>query len=372
MAPVLRIRDLCVEYRTPEGTVAAVRHFSLDLAAGETTALVGESGAGRTSVGLSVLGLVPHPGAITGGAIRLRDRDERDLVGASGQDLRAVRGSAVSMIFQDPVAGLNPVIEVGGADRGDHREPSRSVEEGGAGGGAGGAGDDAAAGSEADRAGLPGGAIGRDVPAGDDRDRDRAGSGGADRGRTDVGAGRDGAGADPGRAGPAATGARNGDSVDHARPGSGGADRRPHGGALRGGAAGGGGDACDLPRAAASVHLVVAGHAAASGPGARPDAAADPWCAARPAHIGRPLLVPAALSEGAHHVPARAGAAHEGGRGRRGSGWPVTTPWRPRPAERSSPLLGGQAVAAGAPAARSTTSNSRATSWGRPPGRSDQ
>ena len=113
MAPVLRIRDLCVEYRTPEGTVAAVRHFSLDLAAGETTALVGESGAGRTSVGLSVLGLVPHPGAITGGAIRLRDRDERDLVGASGQDLRAVRGSAVSMIFQDPVAGLNPVIEVG-------------------------------------------------------------------------------------------------------------------------------------------------------------------------------------------------------------------------------------------------------------------
>ena len=97
--------------------------------------------------------------------------------------------------------------------------------------------------------------------------------------------------------------------------GEGGADRRPDGGALRGGAAGGGGDAADLPRAAASVHLVVAGHAAASGPDARPNAAADPWCPARPAHTGRPWRVPAAPSEGAQHVPGRAGAAHEGGGG---------------------------------------------------------
>ena len=114
MAPVLRIEDLSVEYRAREGTVPAARHVSLDLEPGQVTALVGESGAGKTTVALSVLRLIPEPGVVTSGSIRLRARGgERDLAALGEGELRRVRGDAVSMIFQDPVAGLNPVISVG-------------------------------------------------------------------------------------------------------------------------------------------------------------------------------------------------------------------------------------------------------------------
>ena len=114
MAPVLRIEDLSVEYRTKQGTVPAARHVSLDLEAGQVTALVGESGAGKTTVALSILRLIPEPGVVTSGAIRLLERGaERDLATIPESELRTVRGDIVSMIFQDPVAGLNPVLEIG-------------------------------------------------------------------------------------------------------------------------------------------------------------------------------------------------------------------------------------------------------------------
>ena len=114
MAPVLRIENLSVEYRTRDGAVPAVRGVSLDLAARQVTALVGESGAGKTTVALSILRLVPDPGVLTSGSIRIQDgAGERDLTTLGDEALRQVRGDVVSMIFQDPVAGLNPVIEVG-------------------------------------------------------------------------------------------------------------------------------------------------------------------------------------------------------------------------------------------------------------------
>ena len=114
MVPVLRIADLSVGYKTREGLVPAARHVNLDLEAGQVTALVGESGAGKTTVALSILRLIPEPGVMSSGSIRLRGRGgDQELTTLSERELREVRGDAVSIIFQDPVAGLNPVIEVG-------------------------------------------------------------------------------------------------------------------------------------------------------------------------------------------------------------------------------------------------------------------
>lgn len=114
MAPVLRVDDLSVEYRTKEGTVPAARGVSFEMERGQVTALVGESGAGKTTVALSILRLIPEPGVVSSGTIRLRTAgEELDLVSLREDRLREVRGNTVSMIFQDPVAGLNPVIEIG-------------------------------------------------------------------------------------------------------------------------------------------------------------------------------------------------------------------------------------------------------------------
>lgn len=110
MAALLEVRDLSVEYATKESTIEAVRHLNLDLRAGELYALVGESGSGKTTVALALLGILAHPGTMTGGTVRLAGEDLSTL--DEGR-LREIRGEAISMIFQDPVAGLNPVVEVG-------------------------------------------------------------------------------------------------------------------------------------------------------------------------------------------------------------------------------------------------------------------
>lgn len=103
--------DLCVEFATPEGTVRAVNDVSFDVFPGETVAVVGESGCGKTMSALAVLGLVPRPaGRIAAGRIQF---DQQDLLELRPRQLRRIRGSAVSMIFQEPVSSLNPVFTIG-------------------------------------------------------------------------------------------------------------------------------------------------------------------------------------------------------------------------------------------------------------------
>lgn len=111
MEKLLEIKNLSVEYKTDEATVFAVDDLSLFLRAGETLGLVGETGAGKSTTALSIMRLLPDEiGLIRSGSIVL---DGLDIVKASEADMRIIRGNAVSMIFQDPMSSLNPVIPVG-------------------------------------------------------------------------------------------------------------------------------------------------------------------------------------------------------------------------------------------------------------------
>jgi oligopeptide/dipeptide ABC transporter ATP-binding protein len=110
-APLLRIRGLAVSFASDAGPVAAVRGVDLDVGAGETVALVGESGCGKSVTALSILRLVlVPPGSYDAGEIRLEDED---LLKASEARLREVRGNDVAMVFQEPMTSLNPVLRVG-------------------------------------------------------------------------------------------------------------------------------------------------------------------------------------------------------------------------------------------------------------------
>ena len=110
MDEILRIEDLHVSYRERDRTVLAVEGVDLALRRGTTLAIVGESGCGKTTIALSILNLVPHPGRIESGRVLY---DDRDLLALKGNDLRRIRGRAISMIFQDPTSGLNPVMTIG-------------------------------------------------------------------------------------------------------------------------------------------------------------------------------------------------------------------------------------------------------------------
>ena len=111
MPPVLQIDDLRVYFRTDAGLVKAVDGVSFEIRAGETLAVVGESGCGKSVTAMSVLGLVPSPpGEVVSGRILLRGED---LVHASDERLREIRGDEIAMIFQEPMTSLNPVFTVG-------------------------------------------------------------------------------------------------------------------------------------------------------------------------------------------------------------------------------------------------------------------
>ena len=110
MDEILRIQDLRVSYRERDRTVRAVDGIDLALKRGTTLAIVGESGCGKTPLALSILNLVPSPGRIESGCVIY---DGRDLLTMKPRDLRGIRGRAISMIFQDPTSGLNPVMTVG-------------------------------------------------------------------------------------------------------------------------------------------------------------------------------------------------------------------------------------------------------------------
>ena len=106
----LEIKDLTVHFVTREGTVRAVNNVSLDLNRGETLGLVGETGAGKTTTALAILRLISSPpGKIKSGEIFL---EGEDLLKLSEKAMRKIRGDAISMIFQDPMTALNPVLPV--------------------------------------------------------------------------------------------------------------------------------------------------------------------------------------------------------------------------------------------------------------------
>jgi len=111
MQTLLNIKDLDIAFNLDQGRVNALTGVNLRIHAGETVGLVGESGCGKTMLALSVLGLLPRPPAeIAGGEILFRSGD---LARAGEEELRRIRGNDISMIFQDPMSSLNPVLKTG-------------------------------------------------------------------------------------------------------------------------------------------------------------------------------------------------------------------------------------------------------------------
>ena len=111
MDKILEIKDLHVHYFSNRRTVKAVNDLSLDMQRGRVLGLVGETGAGKTTLALSILNMIRAPqGKIISGSIRFNNTD---ILGMSNQELREMRGKDIAMIFQDPMTALNPVLTIG-------------------------------------------------------------------------------------------------------------------------------------------------------------------------------------------------------------------------------------------------------------------
>ncbi len=111
MPPLLEVRALHTEFRTGAGVVRAVDGVSYTVEAGETVAIVGESGSGKSVGALSILRLIPNPpGRIVSGEVLFDGRDLRTL---REEEMRAVRGRDIGMVFQEPMTSLNPVLTIG-------------------------------------------------------------------------------------------------------------------------------------------------------------------------------------------------------------------------------------------------------------------
>ena len=111
MATLLQVRNLTTQFFTSSGIVRAVDNVSFDVEEGETVAVVGESGCGKSVSALSILRLVPWPpGKIVGGSINFRGQN---LLEMNDADIRRVRGREISMVFQEPMTSLNPVLSIG-------------------------------------------------------------------------------------------------------------------------------------------------------------------------------------------------------------------------------------------------------------------
>ena len=108
---LLEIRDLTVEYHTNGGVVHAVNGLNLEVAQGETLGFVGETGAGKTTTALSILNLLPRPqGKVLSGSVKYNGEE---ILNKSNKEMTRIRGEKISMIFQDPMTSLNPVMTVG-------------------------------------------------------------------------------------------------------------------------------------------------------------------------------------------------------------------------------------------------------------------
>lgn len=116
MKELLKIRDLTVKFFTYDGVVKALENIDLDIYRKETFGLVGETGCGKTVTALSILRLIPPPGQIESGSIyfNINGKGEPiDLLTISDSEIRKIRGSKISMVFQEPSAALNPVYTIG-------------------------------------------------------------------------------------------------------------------------------------------------------------------------------------------------------------------------------------------------------------------
>jgi oligopeptide/dipeptide ABC transporter ATP-binding protein len=129
--PILEIRDLSASYDSQGTRVPAIRHVDLELHEGETLALVGESAAGKSSVALSILGLLPDNATIEGGSIQFRGEQ---ILGLDRAQLQHIRGAEIAMIFQDAQSALTPTLTVGEqlaeiyrAHRGASKREARSM-----------------------------------------------------------------------------------------------------------------------------------------------------------------------------------------------------------------------------------------------------
>ena len=115
MQPLLSIENLSVDFLSENGSVNAVKNISIDVSKGEILAIVGESGSGKSVTSLSILQLLPKPPAnYPQGKIIFNDEGKNvDLLGLNHKQLQHIRGNKISMIFQEPMSSLNPVIKCG-------------------------------------------------------------------------------------------------------------------------------------------------------------------------------------------------------------------------------------------------------------------
>ena len=106
----LQVKDLTISFRTVNGKLQAVRDISFDLYKGETLAIVGESGSGKSATSKTILGISAANTIVEGGEILY---DGKDLLKISEEDMCKIRGDKISMIFQDPLSSLNPIVKIG-------------------------------------------------------------------------------------------------------------------------------------------------------------------------------------------------------------------------------------------------------------------
>ena len=110
MEKKLEVKDLKISFKTSAGKVQAVREISFDLYKGETLAIVGESGSGKSVTSKAIMGILAGNSIVENGEILY---DGQDLLKISEEDFHKLRGNKISMIFQDPMSSLNPIMRVG-------------------------------------------------------------------------------------------------------------------------------------------------------------------------------------------------------------------------------------------------------------------